>query len=209
MNVKRINRLSEKESGAIGIGTLIVFIGLILVAAIASAVIVGVMGDLQERAKRTGRETQENIHPPIKVQEAEGFTADGNTMDELRVSATAVEGTRGYNLENLVIHIVGEDGVDGEGFNQRFAHESLDPANLDGIDGTFEVERFTNEDPENENYLYTDELVGLYITEDLHPIGPDSDLTFRFLAAEGATSSILETITPVSYPDHGWFDLTY
>ncbi|MEF8873916.1 MAG: hypothetical protein V5A88_04500 [Candidatus Thermoplasmatota archaeon] len=209
MKVKRINRLSEEESGAIGIGTLIVFIGLILVAAIASAVIIGVMGDLQERAKRTGRETQQNVHPPIKVREAEAFTAGGDTIDELRITATAVEGTRGYNLENLIIHIVGEDGVTGDGFNQRFAHESLNPGNLDSIDGTFQIERFTNEDPEDPNYLYTDELVGLNITEDLYPIGPDSDITFRFLAAEGATASILETVTPVSYPDTGWFDLTY
>ncbi|MFP3871894.1 MAG: hypothetical protein ACOCTR_00790 [Candidatus Natronoplasma sp.] len=209
MNVKRINRLPEEDSGAIGIGTLIVFIGLILVAAIASAVIVGVMGDLQEKAKKTGRETQENIHPPVKVSEAEGHTSDGDTMDELKISVTAYEGTRGYDLNNLVIHIIGEDGVTGDGFNQRFVHEDHDSTQLDDINGTFEILRYSNEDPENPSYLYTDEMVGLRISEDLYPAGADSDVTFRFLSAEGATSEILETVTPTSYPDQGWFDLTY
>jgi len=215
--MKRIKRLSEEEeTGAIGIGTLIVFIGLILVAAIASAVIVGVMGDLQERAKRTGRETQENVAPPIKVQHAEGFTEEATDaeMDNLRIAVSAIEGSKGYDLENLLVQVEGEDGQSGEGFTQRFVYDGKDIAELDDIDGTFEIRRYTTEsdDVDTETYLNPDEIVALNITGetgqgDIYPMSPSTDVTMKFMPAEGATATVFETVTPSDYPAQGWFEL--
>ncbi|MFO8109183.1 MAG: hypothetical protein R6U17_01475 [Thermoplasmata archaeon] len=207
--MRRINRKPKDQEGAIGIGTLIVFIGLILVAAIASAVIVGVMGDLQERAKRTGRETQENIAPPVRVQHAEAQTLDGSTASTLRPYVSAIEGSKGYNMENLLILVQGVDGQTGEGFTQRFVHQDKDLAQLPEVDGHFEIVRMTEDEPQTESYLGTNEIVALSITDadGLFPMGPDTELTLKFMPAEGATGTLFETITPAEYPDTGWFQL--
>tara|TARA_B100000131_G_scaffold322891_1_gene378598 strand:- start:868 stop:1473 length:606 start_codon:yes stop_codon:yes gene_type:complete len=49
---------TKNENGAIGIGAMIVFIALILVAAVASAVIIQTAEKLQQTAQQTGQDTQ-------------------------------------------------------------------------------------------------------------------------------------------------------
>jgi len=55
--IKRKNN----ESGSIGIGAMIVFIALILVAAVASTVIIKTAEELQDRAEKTGDDTRDQI----------------------------------------------------------------------------------------------------------------------------------------------------
>ncbi|MBS3817763.1 MAG: hypothetical protein KGY76_09405 [Candidatus Thermoplasmatota archaeon] len=201
--MKNIRRQDDEESGAIGIGTLIVFIGLILVAAIASAVIVGVMGDLQQTAKRTGQETQENVAPPVQVEHAEAEVDAAPSPSEtqtLRVYLTAVEGSTGYNLTNLVVMTEGEDGASGEGFSLRYTYDGTG----DTVDGAYDILQVT--DSTAGNYLYSGEVAALNITSP-YPMTPDSDLTIKFMSSEGATSEIFRTVTQSQYPSSGWFEL--
>ena len=55
---------------AIGIGAMIVFISLILVAAVASAVIVQTAEKLQQNAQRTGDDTSDELSGKISIQSA-------------------------------------------------------------------------------------------------------------------------------------------
>ena len=55
------------ELGSIGIGAMIVFIALILVAAVASAVIIQTGEKLQQNAQQTGSDTQQEISGKISI----------------------------------------------------------------------------------------------------------------------------------------------
>ena len=61
------NNIKNDEIGSIGIGAMIVFIALILVAAVASAVIIQTGEKLQQNAQQTGSETQQEISGKISV----------------------------------------------------------------------------------------------------------------------------------------------
>jgi len=60
-------KVKENEMGAIGIGAMIVFIALILVAAVASAVIIQTAETLQQNAQSVGDDTQDEIAGKVQV----------------------------------------------------------------------------------------------------------------------------------------------
>ncbi len=65
--MRRNIELKNNETGSIGIGAMIVFIALILVAAVASAVIIQTGEKLQQNAQQTGSDTQQEISGKIAV----------------------------------------------------------------------------------------------------------------------------------------------
>lgn len=69
MKLKQINN-EDNEYAAIGIGAMIVFIALILVAAVASAVIIQTGEKLQQNAQQTGDDTQREIGGKITINSA-------------------------------------------------------------------------------------------------------------------------------------------
>ena len=69
------------ERGSIGIGAMIVFIALILVAAVASTVIIKTAEELQDRAEKTGDDTRDSISGKLLVTDAYVGTDDGGDDD--------------------------------------------------------------------------------------------------------------------------------
>ena len=102
---------NPEERGQVGIGTLIVFIAMVLVAAIAAGVLINTAGFLQTQAEATGEDSTALVSERINVNSEVGIVASGaDTLDELRIAVTGAPGADQIDLAETTLQVVGPGG---------------------------------------------------------------------------------------------------
>jgi|AntRauTorcE11898_2_1112593.scaffolds.fasta_scaffold13463_2 flagellin-like protein len=107
----------HSDRGQVGIGTLIVFIAMVLVAAIAAGVLINTAGLLQTQAEATGEESSQQVSDRIQIQSATGavvYNADGKenyNLTEINLTVTKAPGADDIQLENVTYEFVTSDSV--------------------------------------------------------------------------------------------------
>jgi len=81
---KRVKQL-KVNNASIGIGALIVFIAIILVAGIAASVLIQTSTHLETRAAATGKETTTEVATGLTVFSIEAYAADGADISKLAI----------------------------------------------------------------------------------------------------------------------------
>ena len=103
----------KQERGQVGIGTLIVFIAMVLVAAIAAGVLINTAGFLQSQAEATGEESTDLVSERIDVTSSVGIVsddADDGELAEVRVTVSGAPGADDIDLAETTIQAVGPGG---------------------------------------------------------------------------------------------------
>jgi len=108
----------DGRRGQVGIGTLIVFIAMVLVAAIAAGVLINTAGFLQTQAEDTGTESTEQVADNLNVITTvgdvvtSGNNPNGATEDEIvqvRLGVQPAAGAGNINLEEVTIQYVSDN----------------------------------------------------------------------------------------------------
>jgi flagellin-like protein len=93
---------NDSDRGQVGIGTLIIFIALVLVAAVAAGVLVNTAGELQSRASDTGDDAQAQVSNQIDVVSATGYNNAG-TVEEITLVVKKSPGSDPIDLRDATI----------------------------------------------------------------------------------------------------------
>ena len=103
--IKKI--LGERDRNtfaAVGIGTMIIFIAMILIAGIAASVMLQTMDSLQSQAMKTGSESIDEISSGVKVTHVSGYQLNGK-IDQLAVMIKTISGSADVDLSTAIIQI--------------------------------------------------------------------------------------------------------
>jgi len=102
----------DNDRGQVGIGTLIVFIAMVLVAAIAAGVLINTAGLLQTQAEATGEESSEQVSDRIQIQSTTGTVSDWEKISKTNVTVTKSPGAGDIQLNETSYEIVTDSGVE-------------------------------------------------------------------------------------------------
>jgi len=118
---------NDTNRGQVGIGTLIVFIAMVLVAAIAAGVLINTAGLLQSQAEATGEESSEQVTDRVTVStvtgEAQNFDdedveEEGDRIEVIRVTTARSPGAGDINLQNGLIEVF------ANGYSATLTHDT-------------------------------------------------------------------------------------
>jgi flagellin FlaA/flagellin FlaB len=109
------NRLSEgtdrienavNDRSQVGIGTLIVFIAMVLVAAIAAGVLINTAGFLQTKSEQTGQESSAQVSNRVQVVSGFGNVAN-EEVNQINLTVMRGSGSDDINLSAATIEWIG------------------------------------------------------------------------------------------------------
>lgn len=100
--------LKDNDSGDVGVGTLIIFISMVLVAAVAAAVLIYTTGALQQKATKTSKEATQQISSNIIVEKVMGDRGAGlnTTIDTLLIRIKPDVGTTSIDLRQVIVTVM-------------------------------------------------------------------------------------------------------
>ncbi|WP_276302084.1 archaellin/type IV pilin N-terminal domain-containing protein [Halorussus lipolyticus] len=100
-------RLTDR--GQVGIGTLIVFIAMVLVAAIAAGVLINTAGFLQTKSEQTGQESSAQVSNRVQVVSAFGEVSNNERVNQVNLTVMRGSGSDDINLSAATIEWIGPD----------------------------------------------------------------------------------------------------
>ncbi len=180
----------QNKQGAQGIGTLIIFIAMILVAAVAAGVLIQTASSLQSKSLDVGRQSQEKITTDIEVvsvtvSDTSDHIINGSesaTPDTFIVSVRLGSGSVPIKLSDMIIKLDSNSGSQTLSFDGTTLSTSTYNATYISSSGV----------PVSDGYLSNGDLVELDF-QNLNNITEQSPMTLRLLSKNGAVRPVYIT----------------
>lgn len=138
MKINKHPHICTNNRAQVGIGTLIIFIAMVLIAAVAASVLLQTSGTLQQKAQTTGKEASKEVSSNLHIEEIVGIRAKNNSMgmarsiDMLEIVLTLNTASAPVDMGQVILSI-----TDGGNTNDLvYAGNSRSKAPEAGIDAS-------------------------------------------------------------------------
>ena len=209
-----MRRMNRKNVGAIGIGAMIVFIAMVLVAGIAASVLIQTSTKLETQALATGSETTEEVSGGIAVDDITGHV--DTDIDMLAITVRVRAGSPAIDLNHTIVELSNGSKKVILSYDYTDANHFDDSVDSDAdLFGTGNISDLTNEefgiivlnDPDGSLSRFNPVInegdkVVLTVDADacFNKIGERTDVLGMVIPEIGSPGMISFT-TPSSYPD--------
>jgi len=128
----------DQDRGQVGIGTLIVFIAMVLVAAIAAGVLINTAGFLQSKSEAAGQQSGDQVTNRLEVASATG-TVDSGSITDVEMTVKQAPGAQNVDMRNVTVSWVESGGT------YKLVHDAVESGATDA-DGRFAISAFKDAD---------------------------------------------------------------
>jgi len=192
------------DRGQVGIGTLIIFIAMVLVAAVAAGVLINTSGMLESQASTTADDTQDQVTNNVEFVSATGeVDSGGDVINAVSFTVMKGAGADSISIDDATLEFASNDDVEtynledaaGDGDTFDPANQSVNMSMLKGSDTSV----LQNQDERLE--------ITVRFDADANPVAKMDQgdrATVTFVDQSGA-----ESLYGVNVPDTLTDDLTY
>ncbi len=134
-----VNLFKAKE-GSMGIGSLIIFIAMMLVAGMAATAVIQTMNSMQQQALETGRETIRDIANGIEVTHISG-KINGSNISQMAIFVSPIVASDAIDLGQSYITLSNTEKkvilyYDSDYFNDSLSNGLFDTIDVSGLDSS-------------------------------------------------------------------------
>ena len=144
MELSQLNGGTD-DRGQVGIGTLIVFIAMVLVAAIAAGVLVNTAGFLQATAEDAGQESVDKVTNRVEVVNTHGTVGVNDTIANVTMTVRLAAGSSAVDMNSTSIKYLSDNNVvtlTNSSDDVALPAGNAEQFNLTAVEGTDEDDSF-------------------------------------------------------------------
>ncbi len=198
------------DNAAIGVGALIIFIAMILVAGIAASVIIQTINSLQQQALITGEQTSQDISTGIRVTYVSGHKS-GTTLDQIAIYIRPIAGSGGIDLNYTYISITDQDTQVILNFSDTCYSNSISGGLFGTLDSTkltastygiMEIRDIDNSSTSSNPVINDDDFVVLLVNTSacFSGLGTRKEVSGKVIPEQGL-SGVISFTTPSAFVD--------
>ncbi len=202
--------LASNDSASIGVGALIIFIAMILVAGVTASVIIQTMNSMQQQALKTGQETIRDVSSGLRVSHVSGYVSN-STIDQLVFFVEVVAGSEAIDLSQATVSLSDSQNIailkyDMTCFNNSLANglfSTINATNLTSEEfGILSIRDSDNSCSNSTPIINKNDLVAILIntTNCFGGLDESSTVSGRIIPEQGM-SGVIAFTTPSFYVD--------
>ena len=204
-----MKKIFRKEQGEFGVGSLIIFIAIIIVSAATAVMLIQVTYQLQQQAENTGQNAIQYVSMGIKIISIGGYRYNSSwgvnspyhdTLDWIDIKISLIPGSPPISVDSIIIEISDGNNVSDLVYDSSMSFDGS--ANPQGSAGKFGAAVIRDMDPQtwSEGTITTGDVIRLFFNATACGLNlePQTYFTIKIIPKHGVPT-FKELTTPSPY----------